>query len=403
MTEPLNVWVLRDRYQTTFMTPRTSRHTIRRKRFVPFNKLKSQYDGFTLLSPGLGADFVHAHNRVPLGARKSIVSFESHLPRHFGISEANSLYRLMREHIRSNSCRRIIGMSHFAARLFRQQHEGKPWEDEVTAKLMVRHPNLEVTDTVDIFDPEVDTRPLKLVFIGGHFARKGGCVALRIAEIAQERNLPIEVTIISSLVMGEEVWTDPTVEGFFDEDTARLDLPNVNMLGAQPNSVVRDVLANSHFSLLTTFADTFGFSALESMAEHTPVIASPTGALPEFVTDGENGIIVPVETTDVGEWAGLDYHARGTEAYAQRFRADADAMAEATVERLEPFLNDRHSMVPMRRMARQTIEDMFDSRRRSPEWDALYDRIAKESPNAPIELDPEHDWSSPSAWHAPKA
>ncbi len=394
----LKVLVLKDRYQSSFMSPRSSRHKLVRKRFAPFNYISSAFDGFTVLEPSFRVDLVHAQNRIPIGAAKSVVSFESHLPRRFGLGDRNPLLAVMRRHIAAPGCRRIIGMSHFAARVFLQQHDDAAEREALFSKLMVRHPSLPLGDRPDLYDPGSDKGPLTLVFVGGHFARKGGCVAVRMAELALERGLPIRVEVISSLAVGGAIWTDPTREGFFDRYLKLLELPNVDALGSQPNAVVRERLAKAHFSLLPTFADTFGFSAIESMAEHTPVIGATVGALPEFITDGVNGLMLPLETDAVGEWIGLDYHRRGELAYERRFDEAVDALAEAGLARLAPFFEDRAALAPLRRAARQTALDMFDARKRSDEWDALYARIAAEPRKSQPILDPVLDRNSPNGW-----
>jgi glycosyltransferase involved in cell wall biosynthesis len=40
----------------------------------------------------------------------------------------------------------------------------------------------------------------------------------------------------------------------------------------------------------------FGLVMIEAMACGTPVVATPRGAVPEIVVDGETGFIVPVES-----------------------------------------------------------------------------------------------------------
>ncbi len=393
----LRVAVLRDRYQSTFMSPRTSRHEIERRRFLPLNLASSALDGVTVAAPGLPVDLVHAHNRIPLGASRLIMSFESALPRRYAFKEDNTIVRTMTNAIRSRRCRRIVGMSHFARRLFIEQHQGAPYFDALDAKCMVRHPSLPLTDNPDTLDLSEDG-PLRLVFVGGHFGRKGGCAAVRIAELAHERSLPVHVTIISNLEVGEANWIDPTTEGFFDPYFELLKLPTVSFLGTQPNAVVHETLAASHFALLPTFADTFGYSAIEAMADHTPVIGTDVCALPEFVEDGVNGLMLPMETTASGAWAGENYDERGDAAYARRFREETDRLAEATLERLTPYLHDRTALAPLRKAARDTATRMFAAEPAGKAWDDLYSRVAAESLDEDPKLDPAADVSSPASY-----
>ncbi len=51
----------------------------------------------------------------------------------------------------------------------------------------------------------------------------------------------------------------------------------------------------SEIALLPSVIESFGLVVLEAMARGRPVIVSPAGALPELVTHGESGLIVPNE------------------------------------------------------------------------------------------------------------
>ena len=167
---------------------------IRRRLFVPFNKLRAKLDGFTVMQPFDGSDLVHVVNRIPFGARRMICSFESHIPRQFGLPSDAILTKMMLKEITSNRCRRLVGMSHFAMRTALAMHEGTPAYDVIKAKMMVQHPNVELGQKGDRLKGD-DASSLVLTFVGGHFVRKGGCVAVRIAEKALEQGLPIHVNV----------------------------------------------------------------------------------------------------------------------------------------------------------------------------------------------------------------
>ena len=230
---------------------------------------------------------------------------------------------------------------------------------------------------------------LTVTFVGAHFGRKGGCVAVKIAEKALQQGLPIRVNIVSALQVGGAVWTDPVVPGFFDPYLKLLELDNVHLQGPLPNSGVRQLLRASHFSILTTFGDTFGYSAIESMSEHTPVIATRVCALPEFIEDGVNGVLLPVRLDEVGDWWNPGYHKRADEAYAAYFRDEVDRLASLAVERLRdlrqpPGLADAAA-------ARSTQDRRADVCQRAGReffLDGLYERVASEGTGEPARLDP---------------
>jgi len=396
MSRSLRIAVYDDKYPTSFVTPRRSRHTILRKRFVPFNLVSSKLEGLTVIEPDLSADMVHAFNRIPVNSSKFIISFESHLPRQFALSKQGVLARYMAWRITTPRCRRLVALSHFARRCFLAQHADNPELDLLTAKLMVRHPNI-VVPAVDDAMAENTAEELVLTFVGAHFGRKGGCVAVKIAEKAMEQNLPIRVNIVSSLQVGGHIWTDPVMPGFFDPYLRLLGLKNVRHHGVLPNHSVRQLLANSHFGMLATFGDTFGYSAMESMSEHTPVLGTMVCALPEFLEDGVNGISLPVKLDDVGDWWNPGYDSRGEANYGQYFRDEVERLASLAIERLKPYIGQPALMAPLRREARRTAEIMFSAEPAGAFLDALYDRVALERAGEPARLDPALDVSSPQS------
>jgi glycosyltransferase involved in cell wall biosynthesis len=394
MAKSLRVAVYNDKYPTSFVTPRVSRHTILRKRFLPLNMVSSKLEGVTLIEPAPSVDVVHAFNRIPVNSSKFIISFESHLPRQFSLRKHGLMARYLASRIANPGCRRIIALSHFARRCFLAQHADNPEVALLTEKLMVRHPNIVVPAVEDAMS-ENTAEELVLTFVGAHFGRKGGCVAVKIAEKAIEQNLPIRVNIVSSLQVGGDIWTDPTTPGFFDPYISLLDLNNVQHYGVLPNESVRQLLRNSHFTILATFDDTFGYSAVESMSEHTPVLGTRVCALPEFLEDGVNGISLPVRLNEIGKCWNPGYNSRGEAKFAQYFRDEVERLACLAIDRLKTYIGEPKLMAPLRRQARRTAEDMFAAEPAGAFFDALYDRVAVERTREPAQLDPTLDASSP--------
>ena len=395
--KPLRISVYDDRYPTSFVTPRASRHTLLRQRFLPLNFVSSRLEGITLIEPALAVDLVHAFNRIPLNASKFIVSFESHLPRQFALRRRSWLARRMAARIAGPRCRRIIALSHFGKRCFLAQHADSSVRKALEDKLLVRHPNILVPDVDDAMADD-SAEQLTITFVGAHFGRKGGCVAVKIAEKARAQGLPIRVNIVSSLQVGGTVWTDPLTPGFFDPYFKLLELDNVHHQGPLPNQAVRQLMRNSHFSILTTFGDTFGYSAIESMAEHTPVIGTQVCALPEFIEDGVNGIALPVRLNAVGDWWNPGYGKRADAVYARYFRDEVERLASLVIERLDSFVGRPDRLAPLRREARRTAEQMFAAKPAGEFLDGMYERVALEGTSDAARIDPAFDVSSPQRY-----
>lgn len=368
------------RYPWTFNGPRHSRNRIFRRSFVPVSKISPKYEGVTFIAsyPWEKIDLIHAFNRIPLNGRPFIVGFESHLPRAFDL-EYTRYYGALRRTLASEKCKRIVAISEHARDVFLQSHDGSKELGEMVGKLEMRYPNIAIPP---LLDGEVDERidagqseVLKIVFIGNHFARKGGCVAARVAEIAHNRGLPVEVTIVSALEVGGQIWTDPLRTAFFDRYFKLLDLPNVKFHRGLPNGGVHALLKSADFSLLTTFCDTFGYSVIESLANATPVIATRQGALPEFLRHMDNAIMLDLEINEFGYWKYSSSNERDTGKFEALFEGEVERLAHETCVFLEQLIGDRGKRLQMREAARLTAETHFDSVRASRYWDDLYDRV----------------------------
>lgn len=384
----LTIQTYKDRYPTSFVLPRISRHQIELKRFFPGRFIHNSYDGITIMQRLKSPDLTHAWNRVPINPGRFIISFESHLPRVFdrGAPFTNSVENWMRQRICSNSCRRITALSHYAKRQFLDQNAGHPDLEAMAEKLIVRYPNVFLGETNEDRIERVPER-LQIVFVGGHFARKGGLAVLRLAEMCDAAKLPVKFTLVSSLSMGEAIWTDPANPEFYQPYERLYDLSNIEILSTLSNQAVRALFAQSDLSILPTIADSFGYSVIESMAEYCVPIASETGVFPEFLQHGENGFLLPTETSADGSWAGNQKHdERHTKEYEALFEAQMDAYASAAFETLQSILSDPSKLVQMRRKARATVERLFSPEASAAFWDDAYERWVEE----PIESVPKN-------------
>ncbi|MCK8610140.1 glycosyltransferase family 1 protein [Agromyces sp. C10] len=79
------------------------------------------------------------------------------------------------------------------------------------------------------------------------------------------------------------------------------DLPDVRLLGRQPEELVPRVIASAAAVVVPSTYEGFGLPALEAMAAGVPVVAADTSALPEVV--GDAGLLVPA--TSAGIAAGI--------------------------------------------------------------------------------------------------
>jgi len=362
-------------YPWAFNGPRQSAHRIKVRSYAPLNKLRSNLDGITAFSPmdTAGANLIHAFNRVPLNLKPFVIGFESHLPRVWGL-EGSAYEQLLFFGLRSRRCRRIVAISEYAARNFRVAVAEAKLDDAtklaLSNKLEVRYPNLDVPEQPP--PSRLLRDDLQATFVGSHFGRKGGCVTVRMAEIAHRRGLPMHFTIVSSLQAGGAIWTDPSRPGFFDQYLSLLALPNVTHIASLANGDVKSLLARSHVGLLPTFADTFGFSALEAMAAGTPMLATAQAALPEVIDDGVDGMLLtPALTPGKNGWI-WPYADRDSARFEHLFADEVERLAQAGIARLEALLADPVAYEGMRGAAHAKALRQFSSIDARAYWDALY-------------------------------
>lgn len=362
------------RYPWAFNGPKDSAHAIHNRKFLPLNKIDDRLDGCTVFPPFplQKIDLVHAFNRIPIGATPYVIGFESHLPRVFGL-QGSAYHRMLERSLASDRCRAIIAFSDCARRLFLSRLTDHVDRAAIEAKLQVRFPNIVIPERQDrVRYTPGDT--IRLFFVGGQFARKGGLTALRLAQLASERGLPVQLDIISSLEMGKGIWIDPPRQDFYAPYLELLKLDNVTLHGAMGNTEVLDMAARAHFSILPTLTDTFGFSVIESMTRSTPVIASAQVALPEFIVDGQNGVLLPMETNTFGGWIHTTHPDKASPEYEALYAAEVERLAHSALDALERTMADPDAYHRMRTAAYDSAVAHFDHRPAREFWDGLYRR-----------------------------
>ena len=98
--------------------------------------------------------------------------------------------------------------------------------------------------------------------------------------------------------------------------------------------------------LLPSETESFGMAALEAMTSEVPVIATNSGGLPEVVTTGETGFLLPV--------------------------GDVEAMAAAGIA----ILRDDDLRRRMGKRAREVAVERFDEAKIVPLYREMYERVS---------------------------
>ena len=359
-------------YPSVFNTPRHSRHKVTTRWWIPAHKLWQPLE-VALLIPTHGADLIAAFNRIPLGKKPFVISFESHLPRLFNY-EKTAAFRYFSERLQDDCCRRIIPISQFSRRIFLQQHDASPHSRGLKERLSeVIYPSVEVP--TEIHTVNRTDEQLNVLFVGAHFSRKGGPALLLAAKRLNDMRRPVQFHVVSDLIVGGEngVWTDPPEAAFFDEYRPLLFLPNVQMHGKMPNTALLRLMQLCDVSVLPTLCDTFGYSVLESLAAGVPVIATNVSALPELIEPERTGFLLDLDTDEMGEWRHLFKFDQSGQSYRNIYRRTMEDIADQLVNAINQLLEHPQRLSEMKTIAHQTAVQRFDSYKHSSLLDALYD------------------------------
>jgi glycosyltransferase involved in cell wall biosynthesis len=216
---------------------------------------------------------------------------------------------------------------HLNGRMFRQAAQLLPWSSW-TAESLVQDYGVDRAK-IEVLPPGVDTTlwqpseddhraaqvPLRILFVGGDFYRKGGEILL-----AAFRMLPVDSAELH-IVTRSEIEPEQNVFVYH---------------GMLPNSAeLIHLYQQCDLFCLPTFAEAFGIVAIEASAAGLPVVATNIGGLTDVVVEGVSGHLV--EAGDVGQLA-------------------------ATLGKLAA---EPERCVTMGRAARQRAESCFDARKNS--------------------------------------
>lgn len=117
-----------------------------------------------------------------------------------------------------------------------------------------------------------------LLFVGVNWKRKGGNIALKIAERLHNDGINVHLDIVGIKKMPVALPDYATHHGFVSKSTA------------QGNKLINDLFENAHFLVLPTRQECFGIVFAEASSYGLPSIATKTGGVESAVKDNVNGM-----------------------------------------------------------------------------------------------------------------
>lgn len=273
-------------------------------------------------------DLLHFFNGISLGRKPWLSTFETYLPRWAAYGAGRVEWGLSK--LADTPCKRLIALSACTRDIQRQfLADHPPWEAAIMAKVEVLHPPQAPLIEAEQMEQKAAARRqsgrIKMVLVGTDFFRKGGLETLHALDVLLTKGAPLQLDIASSMQFGD--YASKTTQA---DLTAAMRIihrhPNaIFHHRSLPNAQVLQLFRNADIGLLPTWADTYGYTALEAMAAGCAVVSTDVRALPE-VNDVQTGWVLPVEKDSWGN-AILK-----TEADRARFSTHLEAQLIATFE-----------------------------------------------------------------------
>lgn len=300
-------------------------------------------------------ELMHTLNAVPVRRRLPWIStFESYMPRVPDDRYSGALERFLVRRLQRYECKRLVAFSQYAMRQFERQIArcGTPELLEKAEVLYPAAPPVEQSKTI----PEGE---LKLLFVGRQFLHKGGPAVVRAHELLRRSGLQVTTTVVSRLDWDPKGLVGPPARHTADSEHAKLaDCAGITHFRELSNERVRELMRESHFLLLPTVNDTFGFACLEALAHGVPVIATATCAMPEIVRDGGNGRLLEMPVDEMGRWTGLAR--RREKGYDRLYIELMEDLGDQIARTLKTIEVGSAEYAAMREEAARSASDKFD-------------------------------------------
>ena len=170
--------------------------------------------------------------------------------------------------------------------------------------------------------------PLRLVFIGVNWSRKGGDIAVEALDALLARGIDARLTVIGCTPPDAALGPALDVVPFLDKNRA------------EDRQALAELYLSADFLVLPTRQDCFGIVFCEAAAHGVPAVATATGGVPGVVADGVGRTLPP------------------------------EARGEAYADAIEELLGTEGGMASLRRAARDAYEARLN-------WETWAERVER--------------------------
>ena len=364
----------RDYYNMAFNLPQSSVYKVSRKKFFPLFKLWRPLECIAAYPFWTSHQVLHTMNGIPVVSLNPwVVTFESRLPRSL-LMERHWLNKWARNRLLSDKCLALVAMSQWAVSVFEDRNRNWPGLEKAKEKLTVLPPSI----ARRAINPKrlLKDETLKVVFVGNDFARKGGIVCLRLAQLAKRKCLPIEIHICSGMSYGPGIHTDYPDQQHYAADLKAMDLDNIIFHGKCSKSQVSEIMNKCHVSMLATLHDTFGYSIIEGYAAGLPSITTNVCAQPEINVSG-CGQMLQLPTGKMNTWLFVEHPEPSSDEYWSLLDTAYRSLAEQAFNTVTEFYADREQIEAMSSAVLSHVETKYDPERNARRLAQIYGRISR--------------------------
>jgi len=168
------------------------------------------------------------------------------------------------------------------------QYTKKIFEDNYPKirKISVIHKGVDINKYQQLIVERQDwsKHPPRILFVGGNMQRKGLPVLLHSMPLILEQVKDCMLWVVGS---------DPMIP-LFEQTAKKMGIhKQIAFLGHKNQNDLMKCYRDSDILALPALIEAFGVVILEAMAAGLPVVASQCGGIPEIITNGENGYLVP--------------------------------------------------------------------------------------------------------------
>jgi glycosyltransferase involved in cell wall biosynthesis len=351
--------------------PRNSQHIVNQVSQFSYPKYRTPWGKFSVWKPEWDThDVIHTFNTVPCTHKPWVVTAETVLPIGDGDRTPQTI-ATTRDLLLEDNCQSIIVVSDHARKCFLDFHKDWGRVSDVLKKIELIYPNVRL----DMAEAKTlsSEHCLHLAFVGNDWFRKGGIVILRVARLARDRDLPVQVHIVSDQSSASNLGHQDISK--YTSDFNLLNLETVKFYGSLPNPKVIELLRNVDFQILASLNDQSAYSILEGFSVGTPAIATNVGAIPEYELNGKTGYLLNLPLNSYRSWQHLHYPDKGSDQYWEMLDSVYTDLAQKVMEILENFWESSNRQETYERLSAGAIERVkqsHDSEKINQQLDKLY-------------------------------